>query len=200
MNNVYITCNGSAISHRNEKRSNRFTEFFFQTVNNCSEINVFFIYFINKDNFRDFIFVSKLPCFFCTNLNSCFTAYHNNYTVGSGNAFNHFSLEIKKTGSIYNINLTVIPLYIGNRCINRNFSFCLLGIKVHNGISVRNLSLSVNGFCFVQNSFRKVGFTRTSMSNKGNVPYVGCFEFFHRKSFLSVFYVINVMLHTSEIV
>ena len=53
------------------------------------------IHVCDKYDSREFIFFTQIPCFFCTNFNSCLTVYDDDRCVSGADSLFHFTNEIE---------------------------------------------------------------------------------------------------------
>ena len=100
LDNVYISYKFTILADREMKRSNSLAIKFCQILNNLTVADIILIHTSYKNHSRKFIFLTDIPCFLCSNLNTSFAGDNNHCSVGCAHALFHLTNKIEITRSI----------------------------------------------------------------------------------------------------
>ena len=105
------------------------------------------IHVCNKYDSREFIFFTQIPCFFCTNFNSCLTVYNDDRRISRADSLFHLAYEIEIAWSIekvdLDLSLSAFVLDRNHRCGDRELSLDLFFVIVTDRITISNFSHSL---------------------------------------------------------
>ena len=105
------------------------------------------IHVCDKYDSREFIFFTQIPCFFCTNFNSCLTVYDDDRCVSGADCLFHLAYEVEIARSVKKVDLDLslgtFVLDRNHRSGDRELSFDLFFVVVTDRIAVSNFAHSL---------------------------------------------------------
>ena len=124
-------CNTLAIS---------FCQLFYYLTEACIVI----VHISYKENTRNFMSLTKLPCFSCSNFDTLLCRNYNNCCITCTNCFFYFTNKIEITRSVKEINLCIFPNHRNYRSTNREHTLNFFTVKIANCITFFYLTLTSN--------------------------------------------------------
>ena len=192
-------CNGSHINEvekaddvvafkkRNNDGTNGAAEFFVHFQKYFSETGFGIVAFVDKERARHLILANEVPSDLRTDFNACFTVNDDQRAACNAKSLKRFTLEVKVSGSIDNIDLCAIVHNGSDRGGKRKASLDLFCVIVANGVTFRGLTESVGFFFDIKHSFCKRSFTACAVSKQAYVANISGVNLFHYiNPFLSV--------------
>ena len=138
---------------RNNHRAYAYAVLFLKLIENACEACFGVIELVDKECLGYAGFGGIIPCEVRTDLNASLRVNRDDSAVCNSYSFLDLTNEIKITGSVYNIDLNVVPYKWSDRCGKRITSLYFFGVVVTNCVSVCNLAETIGTTCNVKHSF-----------------------------------------------
>ena len=164
-NQIDITDYISAFINRNNYRTDAGSKNSFQLFQHFIKIRIVAVKLRHTKHRRFFCVFRHAVGFFCTYRYTGFSRQSNQHIVCRSHTFIHSRGEIKQSGRIDQIDLSILPDQRSHCQRNRNLPFDLFRIKVAYGIRVQYLSQSIRCTSLKQQSLCQRSFSCAAVSS-----------------------------------
>ena len=135
---------------------------------------------LNKEDGGNTLLLRGGKCLLRTDGQTTLTGNDDDRRTGGTNTLAQTAHKVKQTGSIQNVQLGILPLHGNQRGGNRYLAADLLGVKVTDGVAIRDLAQTVRLIRQVIHRLSQAGLTRAGMTGQGHVTDGFCIVVFHR--------------------
>ena len=154
-------------------------------VEDAGELGLGIVALIDKESLGNTGSTSSVPRKLGTNLNACLTVNRNDGGIGHTDSLLDFACEIQEAGGIQNVDLGILPSHVSGGSGQRKASCLFLCVIVADGVTLGNVTETVDTAGCIQHCLNQRGLTAAAMTQEGQVTNLLGVEISHGCSPLS---------------